>query len=206
MEILIGRGWRWSARTVGFGLNPVCCLYVDRGEFDTAYAALVDKHTKAFAREAYRKETSVGGLIEFAGNAVVERVRRRAREDAAATNENAELNTFLPTSDTFTTSARMLNVAAPILAFIPQFDAHATPLGVGAKVGFGGVQLSKAAKFGAQAAEPLSNTFKASAERASRLAGYYRSAEDYVLQANLATSELEQYGARSWPRSCASRS
>ena len=26
------------------------------------------------------------------------------------------------------------------------------------------------------------------------MAGYYRRAEDYVLQANLATSELEQYG------------
>jgi len=87
---------------------------------------------------------------------------------------NAELNIFLPTSDTFSAAAAVLNIAAPILALIPQFDAHATPLGVGAKVGFGGVQLSKAAKFGAEGAELISNAFKSSAERASRLAGYYR--------------------------------
>ena len=40
----------------------------------------------------------------------------------------------------------------------------------------------------------IANAFKGSAERASKMAGYYRRAEDYVLQANLATSELEQYG------------
>ena len=40
----------------------------------------------------------------------------------------------------------------------------------------------------------ISDAFKGCAERASKMAGYYRRAEDYVLQANLATSELEQYG------------
>ncbi len=40
----------------------------------------------------------------------------------------------------------------------------------------------------------ISNAFKSSAERASKMAGYYRRAEDYVQQANIATSELEQYG------------
>ncbi|MEQ7011290.1 hypothetical protein ABN028_34490 [Actinopolymorpha sp. B17G11] len=36
--------------------------------------------------------------------------------------------------------------------------------------------------------------FRDSAERASRLAGYYRRAEDYVHQANVATAEIEGYG------------
>jgi len=43
-------------------------------------------------------------------------------------------------------------------------------------------------------AKMIADAFRSSAERASKLAGYYRRAEDYVLQANLATSELEQYG------------
>jgi hypothetical protein len=163
--------------------------------FDSLYAALVERYTKTVGREAYRKETSVGGAMEFAGNAVVSAFGGQLGQTLPLNkNENAELNIFLPSSDAFSTIAMVLNVAAPILALIPQFDAHATPLGVGAKVGFGGVQLSKAAKYGAQGAEMISNAFKSSAERSSRLAGYYRRAEDYVLQANVASSELEQYG------------
>ena len=163
--------------------------------FASVYAELVDRYTKTLAREAYRKETSVGGLMEFAGNAVVSALGGQLGQTLPLNkNENAELNIFLPTSDVFSAAAMVMNVAAPILALIPQFDAHATPLGVGGKVGFGGVELSTAAKYGAQGAEMISNAFKSSAERASRLAGYYRRAEDYVLQANIATSELEQYG------------
>jgi hypothetical protein len=163
--------------------------------FDSVYADLVDRYTKSLAREAYRKETSVGGLMEFAGNTVVSAFGGQLGQTLPLNkNENAELNIFLPSSDTFSTAAAALNIAAPILALIPQFNAHGTPLGVGGAVGFGGVELSKAAKYGAEASVLISNAFKASAERASRLAGYYRRAEDYVLQANIATSELEQYG------------
>jgi hypothetical protein len=163
--------------------------------FDAAYGELVNRYVPALPREAYRKETSVGGVMEFAGSAVVEAFGGQLGQTLPLNkNENAELNIFLPSSDFFSTVAMVMNVAAPILALIPQFDAHATPLGVGGKVGFGGVELSTAAKYAAQGSEMISNAFKASAERASRLAGYYRRAEDYVLQANVATSELEQYG------------
>jgi len=163
--------------------------------FDSVYADLVDRYAKPLGREAYRKETSVGGVMEFAGNEVVSVFGGQLGQTLPLNkNENAELNIFLPSSDAFSTIAMVMNVAAPILALIPQFDAHATPIGVGASTGFGGVQLSKGAKYAAQASEMIANVFKASAERASRLAGYYRRAEDYVLQANVATSELEQYG------------
>jgi hypothetical protein len=163
--------------------------------FDSVYADLVDRYTKTVGREAYRKETSVGGAMEFAGNAVVTAFGGQLGQTLPLNkNENAELNIFLPSSDTFSAIAMVMNVASPILALIPQFDAHATPLGVGAKVGFGGVQLARAAKYAAQGSEMVANAFKSSAERASRLAGYYRRAEDYVLQANVASAELEQYG------------
>jgi hypothetical protein len=163
--------------------------------FDSAYAALVGAYAGALPREAYRKETSVGGLMEFAGATVVNLVGGKLGETLPLNkNEDAELNIFLPTSDAFGTAAAVLNIAAPILGLIPQFAVHGTPLGVGGAATFGGAQLSKAAKFGAEGAKMISDTFRSSADRASKMAGYYRRAEDYVLQANLATSELEQYG------------
>lgn len=163
--------------------------------FDAAYAELVAAHTKALGREAYRKETSVGGLMEFAGEAVVSVVGGELGKTLPLNkNEHAELNIFLPTADVFGLVSTVMKIAAPILALIPQFGAAAKPMGVGAEVGFGGVQLSKAANFASDGAEKISNAFKGSAERASKMAGYYRRAEDYVLQANLATSEIEQYG------------
>ena len=163
--------------------------------FDGLYDALVARYTKALPREAYRKETTVGGVMEFAGQVVTEVVGNRLAPTLPLNkNENAELNIFLPASDTFGTIATAMNIAAPILALVPQFNAHGTPLGVGAAVGFGGVQLSKGAKYAAQGAEMVQNAFRSSADRAARLATYYRRAEDTVFQANTATAELEQYG------------
>ena len=163
--------------------------------FDAAYSALVTAYAGELPREAYRKESSVGGLMEFAGQQVVNLVGGKLGETLPLNkNENAELNIFLPTSDTFGTAAMVLNVAAPILGLIPQFAVHGTPIGVGGAATFGGEQLSKGAKYGAEGAKMISDAFRSSADRASKMAGYYRRAEDYVFQANLATSELEQYG------------
>ncbi|MCC7547537.1 MAG: insecticidal toxin protein [Burkholderiales bacterium] len=179
------------------GLKSVDLIRDDLTEetFDSAYNALVTAYAGELSREEYRKESSVGGLMEFAGEQVVSLVGGKLGETLPLNkNENAELNIFLPTSDTFGAAATVLNIAAPILALIPQFNVHGTPLGVGGAAGFGGAQLSKAAKYGAEGAKLISDAFKGSAERASKMAGYYRRAEDYVFQANLATSELEQYG------------
>ena len=163
--------------------------------FDAAYAELVAAHTAQLGREAYRKETSVGGLMEFAGEAVVSVVGGELGKTLPLNkNENAELNIFLPTADAFSLVSTIMKVAAPILGLIPQFGAAAKPMGVGAEIGFGGIQLSKFANYGSDIAEKVANAFKGSAERASKMAGYYRRAEDYVLQANIATSELEQFG------------
>ncbi len=163
--------------------------------FDDVYREFVERYANDIAKEPYRKETSVGGLMEFAGNVVTEISGGQLGKTLPLNkNENAELNVFLPASDTFNTISMVMRFAAPILALIPQFDAHGTPMGVGAKVGFGGVQLSGAAEKGSQVTKEIANAFASSAERASKMAGYYRRAEDYVLQANLATSELMQYG------------
>jgi len=163
--------------------------------FDAAYGALVGQYAVTLPREAYRKETSVGGVMEFAGQAVTDVFGGELGKTLPLNkNENAELNIFLPASDTFGTIASVFNIAAPILAFIPQFAVHATPVGVGGAATFGGEQLSKGAKYAGEAAKMISDAFRSSADRASKMASYYRRAEDYVLQANAATSELEQYG------------
>lgn len=163
--------------------------------FDEIYSQFVEQYAKELPKEDYRKETSVGGLMEFAGNIVTGVFGGELGKTLPLNkNENAELNIFLPTYDTFSTLSTVLKLVSPIVALIPQFDAHATPLGVGAKVGFGGVQLKGLADGGAEIAQKAAAAFLNSAERASKMAGYYRRAEDYVLQANTATSELMSYG------------
>ncbi len=163
--------------------------------FDQVYAQLVDQYAVAIAKEDYRKETSVGGLMEFAGNIATGVFGGELGKTLPLNkNENAELNIFLPTYDTFSTLSSVLKLVSPIVALIPQFDAHATPLGVGAKVGFGGVQLKGLADGGADIAQKVASAFLTNADRASKMAGYYRRAEDYVLQANVASDELMQYG------------
>ncbi len=163
--------------------------------FDAVYQEMVSNYAKELAKEDYRQETSVGGLMEFAGNVVTGLFGGQLGKTLPLNkNENAELNIFLPTYDTFSTLSTALKVAAPILGLIPQFNAHGTPLGVGAAVGFGGVQLKSFASEGSELAQKVANAFASSAERASKMAGYYRKAEDYVFQANAATSELMQFG------------
>lgn len=168
---------------------------IDEDTFDTAYAELVGRYSAELPREPYRKETTVGGLMEFAGETVTSVFGGTLGDTLPLNkNENAELNIYLPASDTFGTVSTVLRIAGPILSLIPQFGVDLTPWGVGGRTEIGGKQLSKAAEFAAGVAKDISNAFAKSADRASKLAGYYRRAEDYVLQANLATSELEQYG------------
>lgn len=163
--------------------------------FEDVYAQFVENYAQELTRENYRKETSVGGIMEFAGEVVTGVLDNGLGKTLPLNkNENAELNIFLPTYDTFSTLSSVLKLVSPLVAMIPQFDAHATPLGVGAKVGFGGVQLKGMADGGADIAQKVATAFLTSAERASKMAGYYRRAEDYVFQANVATAELVQYG------------
>jgi len=163
--------------------------------FDDAHEELVAQYEAAIAKEAYRQETSVGGIMEFAGNLVTSIAGGQLGKTLPLNkNEHAELNVFLPTSDTFATISMHFKFASPLLALIPQFDAHGTPLGVGVAAGFGGVQLKGSADDASEIASMVSKAFASSAERASKMAAYYRRAEEYVFQANLAASELVQYG------------
>lgn len=163
--------------------------------FDSVYNEWVEKYGKEITREGYRKENTMGGLMEFAGETVTDIAGGELGKTLPLNkNENAELNVYLPASDTFNAISMGLRLAAPILALIPQMGGHASPFGVGVRIDFGGEQLEKAAKEGSGYAKEIANAFADSAKRASKLAGYYRRAEEYVLNANLAASELQQYG------------
>ncbi len=170
-------------------------IELSEDNFDEVYGELVERHAAEINKEPYRQETSVGGVMEFAGNLVTSVAGGQLGKTLPLNkNENAELNVFLPASDTFGTISMAFKIASPILALIPQFNAHGTPLGVGAAAGFGGVQLEKAATTASEIADKVSKAFASSAERASKMAGYYRRAEDYVFAANVAAAELIQYG------------
>ncbi|HRP31191.1 MAG TPA: hypothetical protein PKV73_04850 [Agriterribacter sp.] len=163
--------------------------------FDEVYAQFISEYAIELAREDYRKETSSGGIMEFAGEVITGLFGGELGKTLPLNkNENAELNIFLPASDTFGTAATILKGVSALVGLIPQFNAHGTPLGVGVAAGFGGVELKAATDGASDVAQKVSAAFLSSAERASKMAGYYRRAEDYVFQANAATSELVQYG------------
>ncbi|HEX5026892.1 MAG TPA: hypothetical protein VFV68_16540 [Agriterribacter sp.] len=163
--------------------------------FDEVYAQFIQEYANELAKEDYRKETSAGGIMEFAGEVITGLFGGELGKTLPLNkNENAELNIFLPASDTFGTASTVLKGVSALVGLIPQFNAHGTPLGVGAAAGFGGVQLKAAADGASEIAQKVSAAFLSSAERASKMAGYNRRAEDYVFQANMATSELMQYG------------
>jgi len=163
--------------------------------FESAYQELVSRYAIELRREDYRKESSVGGIMEFAGNVITDIFGGKLGETLPLNkNENAELNIFLPASDTFSTLSTILQFAAPILGLIPQFKVQGTPLGVGGVVEIGGVQFKSAAKEASEIAQKVAAAFSSSADRASRMAVYYRRAEEYVFQANVAGSELMHYG------------
>jgi hypothetical protein len=163
--------------------------------FDSAYAELVGAYAIELAREDYRKETSVGGLMEFGGKLVTGLVKNQLGKTLPLNkNENAELNIFLPSYDTFSTLSLVLKKIAPLLALIPQYDINLAPLGVGSTINFGGVQLNKFALEKSDDAQKVASAFAMSAERAAKMGGYYRRAEQQVAEANAATSELVQFG------------
>ncbi|MFN2169243.1 MAG: toxin, partial [Anaerolineae bacterium] len=141
--------YRHYKRILGGDIDAVKTVDVERNVlteegFDGAYQELVKRHAAPLEPEAYRKETTVGGVMEFAGNAVVGVFGGELRDNLPLNkNEDAELNIYLPTSDIFSTVSSVIALAAPLLSMIPQFNAEAQPLGVGVSTGFGGVQLSK---------------------------------------------------------------
>ncbi|HEY7768190.1 hypothetical protein [Longimicrobium sp.] len=85
-----------------------------------------------------------------------------------------------------------LDVLSAGLGLIPQFDAYGSPLGVGAGVGFGGVQLSRMTGMMASVARGVSDGVTYAAGRAAKMGSYARREQEWALQSNLAAGEITQ--------------
>jgi hypothetical protein len=147
--------------------------------FDEIYNQLVEKYAKQITLESYRTEQNI-----------------EENKDSLQLNksENEELNVYMPSAHELQQAAAIVDAIVSYLSIIPQFDASARPMGTGAGVDFGGVQLSKFASVTAQLLRLNADDLNYQANRASKFAAYQRRIEDWILQNNLAASELVQIG------------
>jgi hypothetical protein len=88
--------------------------------------------------------------------------------------------------------ASALSLIAKVLAMIPEFGAHAQPLGVGAVVQFGGKALASELSFAADAISIDASRSSYEAGKAARIGGYARREQDWAFQTNLAAGEINQ--------------
>lgn len=79
-----------------------------------------------------------------------------------------------------------------VLALIPNFGAHGTPLGVGGKVELGGTHLSNAASAVSKFYQIKAAIRSSRATDSAKYASYIRREQDWTLQANLAGKEIIQ--------------
>jgi hypothetical protein len=89
-------------------------------------------------------------------------------------------------------------VAAGIQAFatpmyvIPQISAHGQPMGVGATLAEGGLQLGPAAKSGSDTLRFVGDILSGAATLSGKMGTYFRRQADWALQNNLAACEIMQ--------------
>ncbi len=78
------------------------------------------------------------------------------------------------------------------LAIIPQFKAHAQPMGCGASVDFGGQHLHSMASGLAAISRAVAEELSFEAGKAAKLASYSRRESEWLFQSNSAKSEINQ--------------
>jgi hypothetical protein len=90
------------------------------------------------------------------------------------------------------TGAGSADTLAGVFNMFVQGSTDAKPLGVGAGVAFGGINLGNASSAAASALRMLSQYFSTEAQLAAKMASYIRREQDWTLQANLAAREIIQ--------------
>jgi hypothetical protein len=158
--------------------------------FDDAYAALVTKYDLTVARQSYSQLQLAGGSSPSNQSGASGQGQLYLN-----TNEDAELNTHLPTARDSKEAANVSNTVATSLAPIPGVDANLHFWGIGGTIlTFSGTVLSNIAKIGAEILNTAGAYESDQAGIASRTAGYQRRPDEWMLQANLAAHELMQIG------------
>lgn len=168
---------------------------LNEDNFDEVYNELVGNYGNPISPEEYRKEQTGGDLIEQAATAVSGILGSGDGANLQLNrSESKELNTFMPLAHDLQQVSAVVETIASVLSLIPQFKVHATPIGIGGVIEFGGQQLSTSASIGAKLIRLGADEMSYRANRASKLATYQRRIDDWVLQNNLAASELMQIG------------
>lgn len=158
--------------------------------FDEAYSVLVDAYDKQLTLLQLPQLAIVGDSdpSQQAGSSGSGRLYLNQ-------NEDAELNTHLPTARNARLAASVLNTTAGVLTLIPDFNIDIMMWGMGgdSEVG-GGAKLSDALKIAGEISQMIAGWEQDQAGIASKTAGYERRADDWMLQYNLAAHELMQNG------------
>jgi hypothetical protein len=188
---------RHYQRLLGLPADPNApeTLALDRRElteenFNEAYGALVGQYDKALARQKLPELKITGGSspAQQSGASGQGRLYLSA-------NEDAELNSHLPSARDSRLAASVADTISSALTFIPEFNInlHFWGLGASSKVA-GGSKLSDASKIAAEIARTIAGWEQDQAGMAGRTAGHERRADDWLLQYNLAAHELMQNG------------
>lgn len=158
--------------------------------FDEAYTALVGQYGNAVAVQAYPRLTLAGDASPANQSGA-----SGAGKLHLIPNEEAELNTHLPTARNTRLYSSAADTLASVLTFIPEFNInlHFWGMGASSKVA-GGSKLSDASSLAANVLRTISAWEQDQAGMASRTASYERRADDWTLQSNLAARELMQIG------------
>jgi len=88
--------------------------------------------------------------------------------------------------------ATNLDMIAKFLSLIPEFDASAEPMGVGAAVQFGGRALSTQLSLAAEGSRVTAGRHSYEANKSAKIGSYSRREQEWAYQRNLAAGEINQ--------------
>jgi hypothetical protein len=184
---LLGLAPDRSATPSDFGLDR---RELTEDNFADTYSALVGEYDLAIARLGYSMPQPAQGNSPSTQSGATGQGQLYLNK-----NEDAELNTHLPTARDTRIAANVFNTLAGVLAPIPSAELHLAFWGLGghSKL-FSGGTLSGIAKTAADVLQTIAGWQQDQAGIAARTAGYQRRADEWTLQANLAARELAQIG------------
>src|SRR5262249_15531153 len=158
--------------------------------FVDVYNTLVGQYDKPIARQNLPQLTIVGDASPAQQSGASGHGRLYLN-----TNEDAELNTHLPTAREMREASGGANLIASSLTPIPSGEAHLAFWGIGihSKL-FSGEILGAVAKIAAEVLQIAAAHETDQAGMASRTASHERRADEWIYQYNLAAHELMQNG------------
>jgi hypothetical protein len=158
--------------------------------FAATYSALVAKYDLPITDLAYNPLTLAQGTSPSAQSGATGQGALYLN-----TNEDAELNTYLPTARDSRLAANTSNAIAASLNPVPSAEIHLAFWGMGghSKL-FSGEVLADVARIASDVLQITAGYNSDQAGIAGRTAGHQRRADDWTLQANLAARELAQTG------------